>query len=95
MSPTRLLSCWDTVIGFPQFVFLSGNEANMLACYANAGSANAKLVSESGRIRTKLIGHEHGSKMLSNFLAASACNTGVLGSVQRGRKLSPNTGVLL
>ena len=49
--------------------FLSGDEANMLACYANAGSANAKLVSESGRIRTKLIGHEHESKMLHNNLA--------------------------
>ena len=41
----------------------------MLACYANAGSANAKLVSESGRIRTKIIMREHESKMLHNNLA--------------------------
>ena len=54
---------------FPSVFFLSGDEANMLACYANARNANAKLVSESGRIRTKLIGHEHESKMLHNNLA--------------------------
>ena len=41
-----------------------------------------------------MAGHEHGGKMLPNFLAASAGDTGVLGSVQRGRKLSPSTGVL-
>jgi len=43
----------------------------MLACYANAGSANAKLVSESGRIRTKIIMREQeGWIKLPNWIHA-------------------------